>query len=112
MIGSWSDIFGDEELLREAFWRKLKPIVRELPFAEDLLAVYYCAFDRQTPLSIKATLVGAIVYFIVPADAIPDFIPVIGFLDDAAAIGAVMKIVTDHIKPEHRQAARIKLGSY
>jgi uncharacterized membrane protein YkvA (DUF1232 family) len=112
LIGSWRDLFGDENSLREKFWRKLQPIARELPFAEDLLAVYYCAFDRQTPLSVKATLVAGLAYFVMPADAIPDFIPVVGFIDDAAAIGAVMKIVSDHIKPEHRLAARVKLGSY
>ena len=79
---------------------------RELPFAEDLLAAYYCAFDRHTPLSVKATLIGAIAYFVLPIDAIPDFIPVIGFTDDAAVLGAAIKMVSDHIKPEHRQAAR------
>ena len=42
-----------------------------LPFAEDLLAAHYCAFDRQTPLHVKAVLIGAIAYFVLPTDLIP-----------------------------------------
>jgi uncharacterized membrane protein YkvA (DUF1232 family) len=43
-------------------------------------------------------LIGAIVYFVNPFDAIPDFIPVIGYLDDAAVIGWVMKTLKDEIE--------------
>ena len=70
------------------FWRKLRGVVARIPFAEDLLAAYYCAFDRATPLHVKATLVGAIAYFVLPVDAIPDVLPVIGFTDDAAVLAA------------------------
>ena len=35
----------DPESLRRRFWIKLKKVVGKLPFAEDLLAAYYCAFD-------------------------------------------------------------------
>lgn len=82
------------------------------PFVEDLLTAYYCAFDRQTPVSVKATLVGALVYFVLPADAIPDFLPLIGFTDDAAILAGAVKLVTDHIRPEHRAAARNKLADF
>ena len=59
-------------------------MVAKLPFAEDLLAAYYCAFDRQTPRHVQAALLGAIAYFILPFDFIPDMLPVLGFTDDAA----------------------------
>jgi uncharacterized membrane protein YkvA (DUF1232 family) len=85
--------------------------VAQIPFAEDLIAAYYCAFDKKTPLPVKATLLGAVAYFVLPMDAIPDFIPVIGYTDDAAVLAAI-KVVSDHITPEHRQAAGEKLGSY
>jgi uncharacterized membrane protein YkvA (DUF1232 family) len=78
----------------------------DLPFAEDLLAAYYCAFDRQTPLHVKAVLLGAIAYFILPTDLIPDYIPVIGYVDDAAVLAGAIKLVSSHITPEHREAAR------
>ena len=83
----------------------------DLPFAEDLLAAYYCAFDRQTPLHVKAVLLGAIAYFVLPTDLIPDYIPVIGFIDDAAVLAGATKLVASHIKPEHREAARRTLNA-
>jgi uncharacterized membrane protein YkvA (DUF1232 family) len=109
---SWRDKIGDENSLRESFWRKLRPVVAQIPFAEDLLAAYYCAFDRNTPLAVKATLLGALAYFVLPADAIPDYIPLVGFTDDAAVLAVAVKMVSDHLTPAHRQAAREKLGSY
>jgi uncharacterized membrane protein YkvA (DUF1232 family) len=92
--------------LRRDFWRKLRGVAAQLPFAEDLLAAYYCAFDRTTPLQVKATLVAAITYFVLPADALPDVLPVLGFTDDAAVIAAAIKMMAGALKPEHREAAR------
>jgi uncharacterized membrane protein YkvA (DUF1232 family) len=95
--------------LRRNFWRKLRAVAAHLPFAEDLLAAYYCAFDRATPLQVKATLIAAIAYFVLPFDAIPDMLPVIGFTDDAAVLAAAIKMVAGAITPEHRQVAQEKL---
>ena len=50
----------DEDTVRREFWRKLKRFAARLPFAEDLLAAYYCAFDRETPFAVKAALLGAL----------------------------------------------------
>jgi uncharacterized membrane protein YkvA (DUF1232 family) len=99
----------DETALRARFWRKLGVAAARIPFAEDLLAAYYCAFDRLTPLPVKASLVGALAYFVLPADAVPDVLPALGFTDDAAVLAAAIKLVTGHIRPEHRTAARDKL---
>ena len=38
---------------------------------EDLLAAYYCAFDRETPLQVRAVLLGALAYFVLPFDGMP-----------------------------------------
>ena len=114
---SWQDIAaltrrmaGNEEDLQRKFWRKLKRLAASLPFAEDLLTAHYCAFDSQTPLHVKAVLLGAIAYFVLPLDFIPDYIPVIGYTDDAAVLAAAVKLVTSHIRPEHREAARRTLA--
>jgi uncharacterized membrane protein YkvA (DUF1232 family) len=102
----------DESAFHRRFWRKLRGAAVSIPFVEDLLAAYYCAFDRETPLSVKTTLIGALVYFVLPADAIPDFLPLIGFTDDAAILAGALKLVTDHIRPEHRAAARNMLADF
>lgn len=103
---------NDDSSLRREFWRKARGVIARIPFAEDLLAAYYCAFDRDTPLAVKATLIGALAYFVLPLDAIPDWLPVIGYSDDAAVIAAALKLVSDHIRPVHRQAAKEKLAAF
>ena len=103
------ELAKDRESVRRRFWTKLKRVVARLPFAEELLAAYYCAFDRQTPVQTRVVLLGALAYFVLPFDAIPDILPVFGFADDAAVLAAAMKLVMDSIKPEHYDAARRKL---
>lgn len=105
--GLFRDI--DIAVLRREFWRKLKAGVAQVPFAEDLIAAYYCAFDRTTPTSVKATLVGTIAYFVLPTDAVPDLLPILGFTDDAAVLAGAVRLVASHIRPEHREAAKDKL---
>jgi uncharacterized membrane protein YkvA (DUF1232 family) len=97
---------SDDSALRRSFWRKMIGVASRVPFAEELLAAYYCAFDRATPLQVKATLVGAIAYFVLPLDAIPDVLPVLGFTDDAAVLATALKLVASSIQPAHRDAAR------
>ena len=99
----------DHESVRKRFWGKFKRVAAKLPFAEDLLSAYYCAFDRQTPRHVQAALLGAIAYFILPFDFIPDMLPVLGFTDDAAVLATAIRLVSAHIMPEHREAARARL---
>ena len=101
---------ANEEEVRRNFWRKLRQLVSQVPFAEDLVAAHYCAFDRETPGHVKAALIGALAYFVLPMDAVPDVLPVIGFGDDAAVLAAAIKLVTSHITSDHREAARRMLA--
>ncbi len=100
----------DHARVRREFWAKMKKVAAGLPFAGDLLAAYYCAFDRQTPRHVQAALLGALAYFILPFDAIPDFLPVLGFTDDAAILATAIKLVSSHIRPDHRAAAAAALA--
>src|SRR4051812_28366402 len=99
----------DQDSLRRRFWRKLKRVAAHLPFAEDLVAAYYCAFDRQTPRHVQAALLGAIAYFVLPFDFVPDMLPILGFTDDAAVLATAIRTVAAHITPDHREAARSAL---
>ena len=103
------DLARDPESVRRRFWGKFKRVAARLPFAEDLLSAYYCAFDLQTPRHVQAALLGAIAYFILPFDFIPDMLPVLGFTDDAAVLATAIRLVAAHITPEHREAARARL---
>ncbi len=95
----------DEATVRRGFWSKLRRVAASLPFASDLLTAYYCAFDRDTPLHVKAALLGALAYFVLPFDFIPDMLPVLGFTDDAAVLATAIRMVASYIQPEHREAA-------
>lgn len=97
---------SEGERVRRAFWPKLRKVASSLPFVEELLAAYYCAFDRDTPRHVQASLIGAIGYFVLPFDAIPDVLPLLGFTDDAAVLAGVVRLVMTHITPAHRDAAR------
>jgi uncharacterized membrane protein YkvA (DUF1232 family) len=100
---------GDEQTVRAGFWPKFLRFAAGLPFAEDLLTAYYCAFDRDTPLHVKTALMGALAYFVLPFDVVPDMLLMVGFADDAAALLAALRLVTAHIRPIHREAARAAL---
>ena len=99
----------DRDTLRKRFWLKLKQVAAKLPFIEDLLAAYYCAFDKETPRHVQGALLGAIAYFILPFDFIPDMLPVLGFTDDAAVLATAIRLVASHITEDHRRAARAAL---
>jgi uncharacterized membrane protein YkvA (DUF1232 family) len=96
----------DEARVRRDFWPKLRRSAARLPFAEDLVAAYYCAFDRRTPRRVQAILLGALAYFVLPFDFVPDMLPILGFTDDAAVLATALRVVAAHITPEHRDAAR------
>ncbi len=110
---AWNDeehTARDETTVRRGFWSKLGRLAARLPFSEDLLTAYYCAFDRNTPHHVRAALLGALAYFVLPIDVIPDVLPVLGFTDDAAVLATALKLVFDHIEPAHRDAARAALA--
>lgn len=104
----------DRAKVEQGFWPKLRRIAGRVPFLRELLAAYYCALDPASPLKVKAVLMGALAYFVLPLDAVPDFLAFFGFADDAAVVYGAIKMVANHITPEHRakaEAAIAKLDS-
>src|SRR4029079_15024209 len=103
----WPVVFArNERTVREGFWRKLRRVIGQVPFTEDLVAAYYCAVDPATPLPARAALVAALAYFIVPVDLIPGFIAGFGYSADATALITAIGIAGSYMRPEHRAAAR------
>jgi uncharacterized membrane protein YkvA (DUF1232 family) len=105
-MNSEQDYKAQEAQVGNGFWQKLMPLIGKLPFAHDLVAAYYCAFDKETGFKTKAILMGALAYFVLPIDAIPDFLPLVGFTDDAAVLAAAIASVKANLKPEHHMAAK------
>jgi uncharacterized membrane protein YkvA (DUF1232 family) len=53
---------------------------------------------RQAPWKSMALVIAAILYFVNPFDAIPDFIPFLGYADDALVIGFVMRAIRKDVR--------------
>lgn len=96
----------DEARVADGFWAKLRRHGKRVPFLGEALAAYYCARDARTPLQAKAVLMGALAYFVMPADMLPDVIAWLGFTDDATVLYAAIRTISPHITDEHRAKAR------
>ena len=95
------------------FWKKVERVAKKVG-ATVLLPVftlYYMLQDDKVSLQHKAYIVGALVYFILPIDLIPDgILPVIGFTDDIAVMTLVLKLVKDSITPEIKARANARVS--
>ncbi|WP_373498987.1 YkvA family protein [Desulfococcus sp.] len=88
----------------KSFWDKILKYakVAGIEVIEKALWLYYAAQNPATPAWAKTVIYGALAYFIFPVDAIPDFTPVVGYVDDlgvlAAAVVTVSMYITDEVK--------------
>jgi uncharacterized membrane protein YkvA (DUF1232 family) len=97
-------------VVKRGFWPKIRKLALHIPFAEDALAMFFCALDPKTPTATKGVLLAALAYFVLPTDAIPDWLPGIGFTDDAAVIAAALAATGRAIQPRHREQAQRALA--
>lgn len=104
----------NEQRVSRGFWPKIRKVASQVPFAADALSLWWCARDPTTPTAAKGMVMAALAYFVLPTDAIPDVLPVLGFTDDAAVIAALIAIVGKNLKARHKEAAQAflaKLGA-
>ena len=104
----------NKEYSDDSFWKKVKTFALQAgrEVLDKALTMYYCLQDDDTPMPAKATIIGALAYFIMPFDAIPDMIPVVGFTDDLGILAAALVVVSAHVKQEHRDMADAKLQEW
>ena len=95
---------------KRRFLPKILKVAGKIPFSDDIAAAYYCALDPDTPRKAKMVLFGALAYFVIPTDAVPDFIAALGFTDDATVLATALGIVGTQVQEKHRRAARRLLG--
>jgi uncharacterized membrane protein YkvA (DUF1232 family) len=95
----------DEDSLGRKVFALLRKMARRIPFAHDVAAAWFCAIDPATPRRVRLILMGALAYFVMPMDAIADFLPLVGFTDDAAVMAAAIATVAGSITPNHRKKA-------
>lgn len=94
-IMTWDDI--TPHLAR--FGRKL---------AEQATALFLAAVDNNTPAKAKVVIFAALAYLVNPLDAVPDFVPFMGFTDDVTALGVAANVAAAYLTDEIRvRAAQI-----
>lgn len=103
-----------EDFDEEGFWNNTKKIAKKAgkECIFQALKVYYLATDPDTPLPAKGVLFGALVYLGLPIDAIPDFIPVVGFSDDIGVLASALGVTFKYSKDEHGDKANDKLDEW
>lgn len=103
-----------EEYSETSFWDKTKNFAKSAgeTVIETALKLYYSSKDADTPAWAKATVFGALGYFISPIDAIPDLISVVGYSDDLGVLAAATAAIAAHIKDEHVQKAQETLRQW
>ncbi|HTO30452.1 MAG TPA: YkvA family protein [Pararhizobium sp.] len=87
--------------VQRRFWPTLKRAMRQVPFSRDVVAAYYCAMDPTTPMRTRGILLGALAYFVMPFDFIPDVLAMVGFSDDIAVLTAAFAAISGQIKEKH-----------
>jgi len=97
---------SNETTVVRDFWPKLKKSMASIPFAEEVVAAYYCAFDPATPIKVKGVLLAALAYFIMPIDVIPDVLLGLGFTDDMAVLYTAITMIRSHMTQAHRDKAK------
>jgi uncharacterized membrane protein YkvA (DUF1232 family) len=95
----------NEVRVQKGFWPKIRRTAARIPFARQVISVWYSARDPETPMAAKGIMLGGLAYFVLPVDAIPDVFAGIGFTDDAAVIAALIATLGTHIKRRHKDQA-------
>lgn len=90
------------------FWRKVRRFALRAGrrVIEQALVLYLCLRDPATPRWAKGVIIGALAYFVLPLDAVPDFLPGIGYTDDLGVLLTALATTVVHVKPAHRERAR------
>lgn len=95
----------------ESLWDKVRENVSSIGLTVIYKAfqLYYVAQSDSCPMKVKAGIIGALGYLISPLDLVPDFIPVVGYSDDALAIAFALTAAQMYITDEVKQKAKDRI---
>ncbi|WP_235185422.1 YkvA family protein [Desulfonatronum thiodismutans] len=98
----------------ESFWDKVVGYAKAAghEVIEKALWLYYAAQKPTTPAWAKGVVYGALGYFIMPFDVIPDFTPVVGYMDDLGVLAAAVATVSMYIDDDVKETTKRKLREW
>lgn len=98
----------------ESFWTKNKKFAQKAggKVIFTALKLYYALMSKETPAWAKSVIAGALGYFILPVDLVPDLIPMAGFTDDLGVLMAALGTVAIHITDEVENQAQEKMSDW
>lgn len=101
----------EQQYTEESFWRKVAKYARTAgrEVMEKALQLYYAAESPDTPSWARKVVYGALAYFILPADAVPDLLPGLGYTDDLGVLVAALATIASYVTPEVKARADEKL---
>lgn len=98
----------------DKFWDKLKKFGKKAgsSVVYAVLLLYYTLQKPEVPKKTKAVIIGALGYFILPVDLLPDMMLGVGFTDDLGALGIALFQVAMYIDDDIKMKAKIKLADW
>lgn len=99
---------------KTGFWQKLGRRGGALGrgVLEKALYLFYAVQNPDTPAWARRVIYGALGYFILPLDAIPDLAPLVGYTDDLSVMAAALATVTYYITPQVKDQAHARLQTW
>lgn len=106
--------YYQSEYSESGLWSKVKSVAKKagIKTIYMVLLLHYVLKSPNVSIEDKAKIYGALGYFILPIDLIPDFIPIVGYSDDVAALAYALHAVWKNVTPEIKQQAQQKLRSW
>lgn len=95
-------------------WRKLNAVAKKvgMKVVYPVLLLYYLFRSSEVPLKSKSLIAGAIAYFILPFDAFPDLLPIVGYADDLSLLLATIYQLLNYVSPEILEQTRNKIQEW
>jgi len=95
----------------DGFWAKLRQFAKKAGYevVEKALLLFYALQEERTPTWAKATIMGALGYFITPLDAVIDLTPGVGYTDDLGVLALAVTVVAAYINDNVRARTAEKM---
>lgn len=93
----------DKRKVEEGLWETVERSGKKITFLKDVIALYNYMTDGDVSWYRKTIVVGALLYFITPVDAVPDLVPLFGYLDDLGVITATLKFLGSELIPYYNK---------